>query len=216
MLDAPLMSWGHWSRFTRRGTALFPTRSAITGMICAALGVPKGSAGEADWLTRLDAVRLTVLTHPRLRDRGNRPLPLLRLEDFHTVRETRSADGKPKKDAVITHRQYLLDARFVAILSGPAETLRAVRDAMRDPRWGVWFGRKACIPAAPIAGDLADTPDAALEALRLPGRRVTEFARVEEAASFAEGTDTLMDSPLNFETRAFKPRRIARRAPGES
>ena len=67
MLDAPLMSWGFSSRFQRRTTALHPTRSGIIGMICAALGVDKGSAGEAAWLARLEAVRLVVLTLP-----GNR------------------------------------------------------------------------------------------------------------------------------------------------
>lgn len=213
LLDAPLMSWGHSSRFTRRGTALFPTRSALTGMICAALGAAKGSHEEAHWLERLDAVRLTVLALPRPNPRGGAPLPIRRMEDYHTVRGTRSAEGKPKEDAVITYRQYLLDARFAAILSGPSETLKSVCDALLDPRWGVWFGRKACIPAAPMVRGVSASLEAAMETLGLAGRRMEEFALVEEADTFAEGTDTIMDAPLNFATREFKPRRIRQRPP---
>ena len=40
------------------------------------------------------------------------PLPILRLEDYHTVLGTRRASGKMNPDAVVTRREYLLDARF--------------------------------------------------------------------------------------------------------
>lgn len=46
LLDAPLQSWGFASRFERRTTALHPTKSGIIGLICAAMGLAKGSAEE--------------------------------------------------------------------------------------------------------------------------------------------------------------------------
>jgi CRISPR system Cascade subunit CasD len=210
MLDAPLMSWGLASRFQRRATALHPTRSGILGMVCAALGAARGSADEAEWLARLDFVRLTVLAIPRQPDGCHEPLAIRRLEDYHTVSGTRSAENKIKKDAVLSHRQYLLDAKFGVVLAGPSATLQPVAEALRDPRWGIWFGRKCCLPAAPVlrGGGVMATPDEALAALGLGGRNLAGFSRVEEAASFAEGTDTLMDAPVNFLTREFKPRRI--------
>lgn len=214
MLDAPMMSWGFASRFARRTTALHPTRSAITGLICAALGVPKGSGAEREWLGRLESVELTVLVIPRQPDGCPEALPIRRLDDFHTVSGTRNADGKMKKDAVISHRQYLLDARFAVILAGQASTLEEVATALRAPRWGVWFGRKSCIPAAPIVRGVESTLEGAMSALGLTGRKPEEFARVEEAGSFAEGTDTLMDMPVSFLTREFKPRRIFQQPAG--
>ena len=39
-LEGPLQSWGFDSQYSRRSTALMPTRSAIGGMCCAALGHP--------------------------------------------------------------------------------------------------------------------------------------------------------------------------------
>ena len=38
LLDAPIQSWGHSSRFERRATALHPTRSGILGIVAAAMG----------------------------------------------------------------------------------------------------------------------------------------------------------------------------------
>ncbi|MCX6992063.1 MAG: type I-E CRISPR-associated protein Cas5/CasD [Kiritimatiellaeota bacterium] len=211
MLDAPLQSWGFASRFQRRTTALHPTRSGILGMVCAALGVPKGSNTEKEWLAQLESVRLMVLAIQRLPEGCRQPLDIRRLEDYHTVSGTRRASGAISGDAVISHRQYLLDAKFGVILAGPHSTLKPVAEALRNPRWGVWFGRKNCIPAAPIVRGLMATPQEALAALGLDGRKTDEFARVEETASFADGTDTLMDVPVNFQTREFKPRRICRR-----
>jgi CRISPR system Cascade subunit CasD len=215
MLDGPLMSWGFASRFQRRATALHPTRSGILGMVCAALGAAKGSSAEREWLARFEPVRFTALTVPRRPAGYLEPLEIRRLQDFHTVSATRSAENKIKKDAVLTHRQYLLDARFGVVLAGAPATLEPVAQALRNPRWGIWFGRKCCIPAAPVlrGGGVVATWEEVLAALELRGRNLVEFVRVEEAASFADGTDTLMDAPVSFLTREFKPRRILLQVP---
>lgn len=220
MLDAPLQSWGFASRFQRRTTALHPTRSGIVGMLCAAKGVAKGGDAERKWLAELERVRLTVLAIPR-RPGGHRDvLEIRRLDDYHTTgggydKKTQShsiprkASGGPCDNATLSMRQYLLDAKFGVILAGPVDTLRKVAEALANPCWGVWFGRKNCIPAAPILrGGVAATIEEVMAALGLRGLTLEAFSRVEEAASFGEGTDTLMDGPVNFLTREFKPRRI--------
>ncbi|HAT2417083.1 type I-E CRISPR-associated protein Cas5/CasD [Aeromonas hydrophila] len=38
-LEGPLQSWGHDSRFGRRETLNFPTKSWVLGMVCPALGI---------------------------------------------------------------------------------------------------------------------------------------------------------------------------------
>ena len=37
-LEAPLQSWGAGSRYGRRDTLPFPTRSGILGLLCCAMG----------------------------------------------------------------------------------------------------------------------------------------------------------------------------------
>ena len=57
MLDAPLQSWGFASRFQRRTTGLHPTKSGVIGLICAAMGVGKGSDAERDTLPQLSCAQ---------------------------------------------------------------------------------------------------------------------------------------------------------------
>ena len=42
-LEAPLQSWGADSKFGRRDTLNFPTKSGVTGLLLCALGVPPGA-----------------------------------------------------------------------------------------------------------------------------------------------------------------------------
>jgi CRISPR system Cascade subunit CasD len=130
-----------------------------------------------------------------------------RLEDFHTVLDTRRASGKMNRDAVITHRQYLLDARFGVILSGEGALLAQAADALQNPVWGIWFGRKSCLPASPVFRMLAASEEEAIAALT-EGRPVTAFTRMSEAANFTAGTDTLADLPISFGERRFAVRRV--------
>lgn len=221
--DAPLQSWGFASRFQRRTTGLFPTKSGVIGLACAAMGLAKGSDEEREALPRLAALTLTVWQFPRGNPRRrNEELLMQRLEDFHTVLNTRRATNKPNPDPVITRRQYLLEARFGLRLTGDAALLAEVAAALRNPRWGVWFGRKSCLPAAPLhlGGPFASEQDVWQALLRAAGLPLdtaeNRFAKVEEVADFTAGTDTFNDQPLSFGTadssgvegRRFAPRRV--------
>ena len=221
--DGPLQSWGFDSRFQRRATGLFPTKSGVIGLVCAAMGLAKGSGEERDKLPQLAALTLTVWQFPRLASRGRKePLMVQRLEDFHTVLDTRRATNAPNYDPVITRRQYLLEARFGLRLTGDSKLLEQVAAALGNPLWGVWFGRKSCLPAAPVhlGGPFPGEPEAwqaLLRAAGLPPETSGDgFSRVEEVAEFAAGTDTYNDQPISFGTaessgvegRQFTPRRV--------
>jgi CRISPR system Cascade subunit CasD len=215
LLDGPLQSWGFASRFDRRTTGLHPTKSGVIGLICAAIGLAKGSPEEAALLPDLAALKMMTIAIPRGRP-GGRPRKIRRLEDYHTVQGTRRASGKPNPDAVITRREYLLDARFGVILKGPQSVLERAAAALDDPVWGVWLGRKSCIPAEPIGRGLFDTQVAAVRDL-VGERLIDEFTTVVEVNDFAEGTDSISDQPISFgdgassglDTRRFAVRRIA-------
>lgn len=209
--DAPLQSWGYQSRFDRRTTLSYPTRSGIVGLVSAAMG---RDWGDSDWLVTLDMLNLSVLV---FRKGG-------RLLDFHTVgggydRKTQefsiphTVAGKlrgPGKETVPTEREYLEDARFGAILEGSRVLLEQIAVALDNPRWGVWLGRKACIPAARICeGLFATGAEAEARLVTVAGGHPVQHIR--ETTDFAEGNDTLMDRPLSFQNdrRAFAPRRVA-------
>src|SRR2546422_10538582 len=65
LLDGPLQSWGFASRFQRRTTGLHPTKSGVIGLICAAMGLAKGSSEERQKLPELRNLLMLVIVLPR-------------------------------------------------------------------------------------------------------------------------------------------------------
>jgi len=241
LLDAPLQSWGFASRFQRRTTGLQPTKSGVIGLICAAMGLTKGSRDGDERLRLLADLVMLVVLLPRPKwwipqaqySRRSDWLEPRRLEDYHTVGggfdpETqpssvpRTASGRPDKDATVTRREYLFDARFGVILVGESNVLNEGATALRDPVWGSWLGRKSCIPAAPVfaGGPFRSREDAWTALLAAAGLSLEipfgAFGSVEEVATVSESHFTLMDQPVTFgdgtssgpDKRQFAVRRI--------
>lgn len=205
-LEGPLQAWGTSSQYNMRMTDALPSRSAVSGMLCAALGLNRGSAEEKAFLQTLSSVRMLAVAVPRYR--GNRVLSVRRLEDYHTVRNTSKANGKGLKDCHITRRQYLLDASFRVFLTGEHDLLEKAGAALQDPVWGIWLGRKSCIPTAPVFAGLFPDEGKALAACVPEGLGGCMYSR--DARSFNEGTDSIPDMPVCFNSsaRAFALRRI--------
>ncbi len=206
-LDAPLQSWGYQSRFDRRTTLSYPTRSGVMGLLCAALGVDRG---DATGLAQFGQLRMAVYT---LRQRGH-------LTDFHTVGggydktaqpqhiPRRAETGRPG-GTVVTHREYLQDSRFGVVLSGDSALIDELARAMESPRWGVWLGRKSCIPASPVCQGVFASADEAVGRLCEVSGCGAAGREIHEVEAFEDGNDTLMDIPVDFAARRFAPRRIS-------
>ena len=203
LLDGPMQSWGHSSRFERRTTALHPTRSGVLGLVAAALGIDKYGSDEASRIATLDPLRITSFTLPRRRRSGDE-LMTQRLEDYHTVSGIRRASGKVDDEATVqTYRHYLLDTRFGVLIEGPPALLDSVALALGDPVWGGWLGRKCCIPATPLLVTKAVTRGGAWCALlQRAGYSGTEleaqFDRAREVDSAESGADRLEDAPIAY------------------
>jgi CRISPR system Cascade subunit CasD len=215
-LQGPMQSWGFNSQFNRRDTALFPTKSALIGLCCAAMGLDRGSTEEKAALQKFGDIKLLCIAIPRKQKK--RELAVKRIQDYHTVQNTRDAKGSIKNDAVLTYRQYLNDAGFIALFEGEKVLLREIAEGtsekpwcLQNPKWGVWFGRKACIPSAPVFdGIYFSEADAISKIPEFDGKTIDNFSHVREVSSFGEGVDSLMDQPVSFNIhgRKFAPRRI--------
>ena len=226
-LRAPLQSWGASSKFGDRGTLDAPTRSGLLGLLAAACGVDKNDeARDRDWLSRAAALSLTVLAFRR----GDR------LTDYHTVgggfdekdpwqrRMIPVTSGGKPRGTDITHRDYLADSVFGAILAGDDALVVEMAAALADPVWGVWLGRKSCIPTEPVLAGVFDSEESAQGALaerlrgslergggKVAGKREDEavkFDLVEAVADEAE--ETLLDVPVSFNRREYHARRVRR------
>jgi len=214
-LRGPLQSWGFDSQFNRRSTGLMPTKSGIAGMCCAALGYSRGSNEELEFLTEFRKVKMTSIAIPIFQrskwDESVKELSVGRLQDYHTVQNTRRANGKINDNCVLTHRQYLTDAAFGIVLGGSLEHLTGISVALADPQWGVWLGRKSCIPSTPVLAGISESADSAYKLL-IGDESIEFYTRQVEVDDFADGIDSILDQAGTFDVdkRAteFSPRRV--------
>lgn len=237
-LRAPLQSWGASSKFGDRGTIDAPTRSGLLGLIAAACGIDKNDeARDREWLARTARLSFEVVGFKR----GDR------MTDYHTVgarydendpwqrrmipikaEKTKTGNDIPR-GTDITHRDYLGDSVFGAILAGDDALVAEMAEGLADPVWGVWLGRKSCIPTEPVLAGVFDSEESARGALaeRLRGSlergggkvvgkegNGMEFSVVETAPGKAD--ETVLDVPVSFAKREFHARGIRRDQGGGS
>ncbi len=137
-LAGPLQSWGASSRFVRRSTEPWPTKSAVFGLLAAAMG-----RRRTDPIEDLLGLRFGVRV-----DQGGE---LLR--DFQTAR---SLDGS--RTMPLSYRFYLSDAVFLAVVEGDGELIEAVETALRAPAFPLYLGRRSCPPAGRYLLGTRDLP----------------------------------------------------------
>ncbi len=236
LLDSPLQSWGTSSRFQRRSTDAFPSKSGVLGLVAAAMGIDKHAPGEEAQLVPLAALRFSI--HRVARTVDGEVAPVLRLTDYHTVgggydedidpwarlSTPRKASGGPF-GTVLTQREYLTDAVFAAVLHGPRALLATIATSLSDPVWGIWLGRKCCAPATPVLGFIAEDASAALAQLLTRAQEISVgsepawtfsatpqlLARdLEPGGQIApeDGADTRSDQPLSYGQRRHASRTI--------
>lgn len=165
-LQAPLAAWGEPAVGEARGTAAYPSQSAIVGLLGAALGLDR--ADEAG--------------HAALRDGYGMAVALLRsgslLRDYHTAQVPGRAALKgrpqftrrqemavPKQDlnTILSTRDYRQNAACLVALQALAPgaiALPALASALREPRFVLYLGRRACPPAAPLWPQVIDAASA--------------------------------------------------------
>jgi CRISPR system Cascade subunit CasD len=208
-----MQSWGFRSRFDNRDTALEPTRSGVVGLLCAALGWER----DHD-LTPFDSLKMGVRVDA----------PGRVMMDYQTAQEVIRASGSPG-GTVQSWRYYLSDARFlVGLESEDLSWLCELEDALRNPFYPLFLGRKSYVPSLPVAlpesGVRAGQPlEVALQ--NEPWRYCRER---EKDAIGRESTPTLRlrletddpaegsvsgDFPLDFARRRFRSRTVKESTP---
>ncbi|WP_280333070.1 type I-E CRISPR-associated protein Cas5/CasD [Nocardia wallacei] len=137
-LAAPLQSWGVASRFTRRDTQHYPSKSGVLGLIAAAQG-----------RRRTDPIE-EALTGLEFGVRIDQPGTLIR--DFQIAVSLDERTRYP-----LSQRYYLSDAVFVAAVHGDRNLLHGIRDALIRPVFPLYLGRRSCPVTEPVVlGDLRE------------------------------------------------------------
>lgn len=131
-LQGPMQSYGDTGFGPLREAGLFPSRSAVLGIVAAAQRLRRN---DERLLHLHRAFRVHVLT---LRPGQIRV-------DYHTVEPSGPGQG-----TVQTYRSYHHDAHFVACVKGEPEAVQTAYEALQRPAFTLYLGRRSCPPAAPL------------------------------------------------------------------
>lgn len=168
VLHGPMQSWGDRSKLGARDTADHPTRSAVVGMLRAALGDPRD--GDDALIARLASLGFVVRV-----DRPGR-----RIRDLQNITSeppvAQLATGSSYGQTIQSQRWYLSDAAFLVMLTGEPALIEQLVTALDRPRWHLSLGRRSCPPCVPFALGTTDRDPAELAAtapLMRPGGDAT-------------------------------------------
>lgn len=217
--ESPLQSWGADSKYGRRDSLPFPTRSGVLGLILCAMGA---SGEQKELLAQFSTLGQTVYSYKR---KGCERESLLC--DFHMVGSgyddkdawqtlliPKTADGKKAVGGgtKMTFRYYLQDAYFGVVMALPEDLAAIVASSLQNPVYDVYLGRKNCVPSDLIfRGLFTSELDAENECVRIAESKDLDldFTVVEGDNPEKGDVMTLNDIPLQFGTvKKYRDRRI--------
>ena len=174
-LYGPMASAGEIAVGEDRPTADHPSRSAVLGLIGAALGVRRDDEARQAALAKGYAVAVRV----------DAPGSLLR--DYHTAQMPPATSGRRRNrlatrreelalpadrlTTVLSARDYRCDAVYTVGVAcaceAPRWTLGEVAAALRAPVFTLYLGRKSCPPSVPLDPRVVEADDL-VEAMQRP------------------------------------------------
>lgn len=213
-LAASLAAMGELAGHERRGSLVWPARSAIIGLLGAALGIRRDGDFSA-----LDALEIDVAIF----DGG------AVLRDFHTAETVlptvvKAPNSRPealhavppgKANTTITLRDYRTGVLYGVAVRG--QGLAALQTALAAPHFTLYLGRKSCPLAAPVGAQVveATSVEAALSYIQVPHWFMRKKGEQTVCANILVTSDPLgeviHDMPLDRDRWHFAPRRVALR-----
>jgi CRISPR system Cascade subunit CasD len=154
-LYGPMASWGAPAVGEARPTSDHPGRSALIGLIAAALGIRRDDAPGQQSLGDSLLFGVKQMTPGTLvRDFHTIQVPKRNRKMQYLTRKEELAFSGDRLNTIISRREYRCDGLwYVAVISTPQSdwTLSELADALRCPVFTPYLGRKACPLAAPLA-----------------------------------------------------------------
>lgn len=160
-LYGPMASWGEIAVGEARHTANYPSKSAITGLLGAALGIKREDDDTHLALVKGYQQAIKLLSAGQL------------LKDYHTAQAPDSVGkfqyrtrrdeivlGKDRLGTVLSSREYRTDgSALVAIqaLEDAPFSLQQLQKALQKPKFHLYLGRKSCPLAVPMAAQISES-----------------------------------------------------------
>ena len=227
-LEGPLQAWGYDSKFGRRDSLEFPTKSGLTGLICCALGA---GGSQTELLSSLAPMDLHILAYTP-KDAQGKPRPdETMLSDFHMVgsgydekdpwetlmipktidgKIPNTSGGKKGGGSKMTYRYYIQDKAFAALFQIPGHLADKVAHFLQNPVWDLYLGRKTCVPTELIYQGIYQTAEEARKQAFTLADQKNYSLQFEVLQGQHEGELlTLNDIPLQFgTTKRYRDRQV--------
>jgi len=169
-LEGALQSWGESSKSNDSGyrsSLDHPTKSGVVGILCAALGISmKKEHTKVQELSKSLSMDVIVSrkgsllkdfqslgTNYDTKDAFEKRAVLCKTRDDGTIGS--KADCPTK----IFTKEYLHNAHFVVVLHTTEERASELLEALNNPKWPVYLGRKCCLPSSPVGVRVTSTEE---------------------------------------------------------
>lgn len=225
-LYAPMCSWGDIAVGEVRLSFLHPTKSAILGLIAAALGIKRDEEQKLNELT--ESFGFAVL----VKNMGKQLL------DYHTAQvpgqTKKSGNYKTRRDeilsvqhyelnTILSTRAYYTDSVYIIALWKKNEfsfSLAEAGKALEEPKFTVYLGRKSCPPSLPFEPQIIESENlvAAFEnckftdflnqdSLTLNAVQMLYWEKTEHPGIESEQEFARRDSPISRKNWLFEERK---------
>jgi len=159
-LYGAMASWGEMAPGGVRHSALYPSKSALIGLIAAALGIKREQETEQHALANSLVFGVKVLSDGTLlRDFHTSQVPGQERKRLYATRE-QELNNSPKLNTILSTRDYRVDAYAVIAVSVKSDgpySLAQIQQALLSPKFTLYLGRKSCPLALPLHPQLVNT-----------------------------------------------------------
>lgn len=220
-LEGPLQSWGYNSKFNRRESLNFPTKSGILGLLCSALGY---SGEQREILEKFSTLDMQVFSYKKPEVEKSSLMM-----DFHLIGSGYNKLNDPWQDLLIprtsegkkavnggvklTYRYYLTDAVFSVLLEVPKNLVDQCSYSLQFPYWDMFLGRKNCIPSDIIYRGIHYDYLSAIETVKkivLDKQYLLDFSVFQGKIKNADDEIILNDVPVQFGvTKIYRERLVS-------
>ena len=153
-LYGPMASWGEIAVGETRHTASYPGKSAIIGLIAAALGIKRNDNEKQMQMQQEYAFAVEVYSQGSLlRDYHTAQVPDSVGKFTYRTRRDELVLGRARLGTILSSREYRSDALAqvaVRALPDAPYDLQTIKEHLEEPRFHIYLGRKSCPLAAPM------------------------------------------------------------------
>ncbi|MDE9444230.1 type I-E CRISPR-associated protein Cas5/CasD [Xenorhabdus bovienii] len=155
-----LASWGVEAVGESRPTSLHPTRSAILGLLGAALGIRRDDEMRlAELQQSVNIAIKQIVAGSLMRDYHTSQVPSQNNKQQHLTRKSELSESE--LNTILSSRDYRSDGLWIIAISLTDQahlTLTTLRDALLKPVFTLSLGRKSCPLCIPMMPQITQSP----------------------------------------------------------